>query len=135
MSAIHMSTQAIEPAKGRFQPGNTYGAGRPKTAKTITDALRKAVESGAGDKIAKNMINLALNAKQSAVQVKASEFIADRLEGRPMQAIAMMQVMDENTAKHLIRIAELFMKSQSETGALTSLNCLALSAQPGQKSE
>lgn len=88
------------------QSGNPTG--RPKNSKSITDALRKRVENGGADKIAESMLALALTAKQEAVRVKAGEFVTDRLEGRPLQAVAMLQMMDENTAKRLIQVAETF---------------------------
>jgi hypothetical protein len=132
-----MDIEIQTPNKGWFQPGTTRNpGGRPKVAKTITDALRRYVEKGDGEKIAKNMIQLALHAKQSAVQVKAAEFIADRLEGRPMQAIAMLQVMDDNTAKRLIQVAQAFMQVNSnQTSASLNTRAQALTLPSAENSE
>jgi len=104
---------------GSFRPGQSGNpGGRPKTAKTITDSCRKLIEAGNGEKIAKSVLALALSAKQEAVRIKAAEFLRDGLEGRPMQAIAMMQVMDDNTANRLIQVAQAFMSVSNRDGSM-----------------
>jgi len=132
-----MSNIEIQPSnRGAFKPGQSGNpGGRPKTAKTITDSCRKLIEAGNGEKIAKSVLSLALNAKQEAVRIKAAEFLRDGLEGRPMQAIAMMQVMDDNTANRLIQVAQAFMNVSCRDGSMQSESVRALSAHAGQKSE
>ena len=97
---------AIQPInRGWIPPGTTRNpGGRPKSAKIISDELRKLLDKGNGKKIAAELIRLSTEAKESSVRVKASELILDRMEGKPLQAIQVSQTLDENTARRLVEI-------------------------------
>lgn len=79
--------QNVEPFQWRpGQSGNP--SGRPKRKK-VTDALIEALEALAqeGDKTAAEAVARAMVLKAVAGDVKAATFIADRTEGKPLQAI------------------------------------------------
>jgi hypothetical protein len=81
--------------------------GRPKGPDSVTEALKQqlGIDQNA-TKIAKNMIGIAQNTKRVNAAVIAAREIADRIDGKPVQGIAVMQVMDEGTAKRLIQLVE-----------------------------
>lgn len=75
--------------KGRFKSGQSGNPnGRPKNAKSIPDFMRKIANEENGDGytklecIIRRVFDEALNGTRWAV-----EFIANRIEGRPFQAI------------------------------------------------
>lgn len=82
-------------------PGIGPNAVKHKMGKTISMALRELLEAGAADKIAKEAVRLALSAKSESVRIAAASWISDRVEGRPMQAMEVRQVVDESTLRTL----------------------------------
>jgi hypothetical protein len=104
-----------------FEPGNPYRfkpgkeGGRPEGAEGRTTKLSRAyaewleamVASGEmtnAEALAWRMGNIALTAKAGQAIAAAKE-ITDRVEGRPLQAIAIRQEIDEATAKRLLDLA------------------------------
>jgi len=85
--------------------------GRPKT-KHISEALREELDSLAPDgevtnaqAIARRLVKTARDAKRDSQSTQAAEVIADRIEGKPTQAVHLEQGMDENTMKIIANLA------------------------------
>lgn len=91
---------------GRFIKGNCANPlGRPST-RSISEKLREYLAKGYDDKIARRMVTIAVKSRNEANAIKASEFVADRTEGKPVQAIAVQHGIDDRTADRLADIAE-----------------------------
>jgi len=77
-------------ARGRFMPGNTIGqAGKPKGSRHMATLLREAITKVVDDKgttIDKQILR-ALYDKAKKGDLKATEIILDRIDGKPLQEI------------------------------------------------
>jgi hypothetical protein len=72
-----------------FEPGVSGNpGGKPKSTKQFKDALLLAVNRADGDKVKLAQIAEALVEKAIAGDVQAINAVADRLDGKPVQAIA-----------------------------------------------
>jgi hypothetical protein len=105
---------------GRFTSGNPYqialgGGGRPVGAEDRVNKLSVAYgvelqnqvegqELTNAEAIAKRLIDVAITGKPTQSILAAKE-LGDRSEGKPMQAIAVAQMMDRRTADELARVA------------------------------
>jgi len=104
---------------GRFAPGVSGNpSGRPKT-RHISEALREELDSPAPDgeltnaqAIARRLVKTARDAKRDSQATQAAEVIADRIEGKPTQAVHLEQGMDENTMKIIANLAARLLDGQ-----------------------
>ena len=115
----------LEPKTKKFRRGNAYRyllgqGGRKKGAEDRANKLSVAYgemlqhqvavgELTNAEAIARRMIDIAITGKPGAA-VNAAKELADRSEGKPMQAIQISQVMDEATAKRLVEIGEMMQR-------------------------
>lgn len=77
-----------------------------QTKKSISEALRSRIDSGAGEDIASEIISIATTAELDRDKIAAANFIADRVEGKPLQKSIRINTMDESTAKQLLQIGQ-----------------------------
>lgn len=82
-----MQTPAIRDEQGRFTPGHSGNpAGRPKNG--LTAMLNAAMSTDAGDGATwAEVIRDKLLSLAASGNVEALKYLADRLEGRPAQAL------------------------------------------------
>jgi hypothetical protein len=115
----------LDPKTKKFRRGNAYRyllgqGGRKKGAEDRANKLSAAYgemlqcevakgELTNAEAIARRMIDIAITGKPGAA-VNAAKELADRSEGKPMQAIQISQVMDEDTAKRLVEIGDLIQR-------------------------
>lgn len=89
-NAVIVAERVEKDEKGRFIVGNTIGqAGKPKGSRHMATLLREAITKVADDKgttIDKQIIK-ALYDKAKKGDLKATEIILDRVDGKPLQEI------------------------------------------------
>jgi hypothetical protein len=121
--------------KGQFAPGNPYrfalgqGGRQPgsqdrtnKLSEAYGEALDKLVEDGTitrAEAIAERMAHIATAGKAGAAVIAAKE-LADRTEGKPVQAIQISQVIDAATALQLAKIAEMLVRNPRQIPLLAA---------------
>jgi hypothetical protein len=113
--------------KGQFAPGNPYRfalgqGGRAEGSEDRTnklsvaygETLEQRVEDGTmtrAQAIALRMAHIATTGKPGAAVIAAKE-LADRTEGKPVQAIQVSQTIDSHTAARLLDIAQMLRTKQ-----------------------
>lgn len=90
---------------GKFAPGNSGGAGRPKS-RPIRDAIKKALQTDPEllpaivDALTKAVKGQRQNRFGEVVnELEAAAFIRDTVEGRPTQAVELSGGEDEETGE------------------------------------
>lgn len=89
------------------QPSSRRG-GRPRT-RFISEALRNMCEEGLADECAVELRKLAKKAKHPSVRLAAVTAIADRTEGKPVQAHVVAATIDDRTAGRLAELAAILL--------------------------
>lgn len=107
---VYNTPEDIKPTPQNSRYLGARRPGRPKSPDSIVESLKQELSKNQnGPKIARNLIKIAQNEKKVTAAVVAAKEIADRLDGKPVQGIAVMQVMDESTAQRLLVLAEKYM--------------------------
>jgi hypothetical protein len=95
--------EAAKPYRWKKGGPSPNPGGRPKTAH-ISEALRAALENGEAEQLASTLLALATGRKRgSPVQIAALREIADRTEGKPIQAMAVDLKAQEGLAEPIHR--------------------------------
>ncbi len=103
--------QMPQAAASRFQPGesgNPQGAGAEgyKRTKSIREGFQRIIQRDGADLFCQQVAHDALNSTKPAERLAAFQEIADRLEGRAVQAHVIQSQIDEHTARILTELAD-----------------------------
>lgn len=116
---------AIRDEAGRFPPGVSGNPlGRPKV-KHVSEAYKAILEEKGAESLAEVVWNDAHHAKRPNDRLAAIQEIADRIEGKPVQAHKVELGMDDSTARALVGLA----------GALLGTGTITIDADQPQLAE
>jgi len=95
----------------RFHPGvsgNPSGAGAEgyRRTRSIREAFNRILDSAGADQFCQQIAHDALNATKPAERLAAFQEIADRTEGRSVQAHVVQGEIDQNTLRVLAELVE-----------------------------
>lgn len=97
---LHPSGKLQDPKSGKFLPGNSGGAGRPKGSRNkVTIACEELLE-GEGEKLTRKAIDLALSGDTTALKLCIDRIIPPR-KGRPLPKLERKE--GENPVETLLR--------------------------------
>lgn len=97
---LHPSGKLQDPKSGKFLPGNSGGAGRPKGSRNkVTLACEELLE-GEGEKLTRKAIDLALSGDTTALKLCIDRIIPPR-KGRPLPKLERQE--GENPVETLLR--------------------------------
>ncbi len=97
---LHPSGKLQHPKSGKFLPGNSGGAGRPKGSRNkVTVACEELLE-GEGEKLTRKAIDLALAGDTTALKLCIDRIIPPR-KGRPLPKLERKE--GENPVETLLR--------------------------------
>lgn len=97
---LHPSGKLQDPKSGKFLPGNSGGAGRPKGSRNkVTLACEELLE-GEGEKLTRKAIDLALSGDTTALKLCIDRIIPPR-KGRPLPKLERKE--GENPVETLLR--------------------------------
>jgi hypothetical protein len=101
----------------RFRPGesgNPLGAGAEgyKRTKSIREGFQRIIQRDGADLFCQQVAHDALNSTKPAERLAAFQEIADRLEGRAVQAHVIQSQIDERTARILTELADRLFSDQ-----------------------
>ena len=97
---LHPSGKLQDPKSGKFLPGNSGGAGRPKGSRNkVTIACEELLE-GEGEKLTRKAIDLALSGDTTALKLCIGRIIPPR-KGRPLPKLERKE--GENPVETLLR--------------------------------
>ncbi len=97
---LHPSGKLQDPKSGKFLPGNSGGAGRPKGSRNkVTIACEELLE-GEGEKLTRKAIDLALSGDTTALKICLDRIMPAR-KGRPLPKLERKE--GENPVETLLR--------------------------------
>lgn len=95
---VDSSTRKLPNPTGKNQYANGVS--------TISQALKLRIRGRTVSEIADSLIDLAKNSDSERIRLLATDMIADRTEGKPMQSIQVQHSMSETTAQRITALAD-----------------------------
>ena len=98
--------QITRDSSGKWVKGYCPNPGGRSKMRFIREALQEKLNEGDADKLAKMLMGLAKQNKNKALRLAAIREVADRTEGRPVQAMVVQSSVDDRTLDRMADLAE-----------------------------
>jgi len=90
----------------RFKKGQSGNPAGSSVSQYLSTAMKRAMENGAYDVVAKKIIRAVKNTDKPLEIVALAQFIRDTVEGKPTQRVEVLHGMDASTLNRLAELAE-----------------------------